>query len=108
MNTPVPILSCFVAQRFEGDCNLDCIAVSSQRALRLHNEVRIEVFVEDWILPDAVLLNSEGIEIKLVCFPLVVEGVQQHADVIVVKDIVALGYICPHLRRIVITVKSYV
>ena len=39
---------------------------------------------------------------------MVVEGVEQHADIIVVEDVVALGDVRANLRRIVITMESYV
>ena len=37
---------------------------------------------------------------------MIIKRVKQHADIVVIKNIVTLGEICPHLSRVVIAMKG--
>src|SRR6185369_14936753 len=78
-----------------------------KHALRLHDQIETEVFTLSFG-PDAVGLDAERIEVKLVRSSLVVESVEENADVVVVPDVVALRDVGAHFRRIVETMKCEV
>src|SRR6266487_1117177 len=93
-----------ITKRFKRNRDLDSPTVFGQQALRLEYKIRIEVLALA-IGPDTVGLNAQRINIELVSLAVVVEGVKQKADIIIVKDIVAFGDVRAYLGRFVITMK---
>ncbi len=104
VNAPQLVFTGNVAQRLERNRDFDRVAIFGKDPLRLHDEVQAEVFALAFG-PDTVGLHAERIEIKLVSSPLIVEGVEENADVVVVPDVVALGDVGAYLCGIVETVK---
>src|SRR5258705_3672880 len=96
MHAPQSIFPANVANRFERNGNFDRVAVSCDHSFRLEHNVETEIFALS-VRPDSVSLHAERVEIKLVGFPLVIEGVKKNADVIVIKNIVSLWNIGAHL-----------
>ncbi len=72
-------------------------------ALRFKHKIRIEIFVI--ISPGAVGLNAERIEIEFVGLALIVKGVEQDANVIVIKNVISLGNVGSHFVGFVVTMK---
>src|SRR2546423_1822327 len=102
--TPAPG---FIAKRLEGNSYFDRVAVVGQYALRLHDYVNAEIFVLSFGAY-GVGLHAQRIEEKLVGFALVVEGVKEEANVIVVENLIALCYRRAHLSVIIEGAKRYV
>src|SRR5215208_3251630 len=104
MYSPQLVFARNIAQRLERDRDFDRVAIARDHSFRLHDQIEAEVFTLSFS-PNAVGLHAEWIEVKLVSSPLIVESVKENADVIVVKDVVALRDVCAHLGGIVETMK---
>src|SRR5258706_3771623 len=104
MRAPEFVLARDVAKRLKRNRCLDGPSVRGQHALRFHHDIRIEVFILA-VGPDAVRLHAKRIEIKLVSFAMVVEGIEKNSDVVIVKNVIAFGYVGAHLVGLVIAVK---
>src|SRR6185295_5909146 len=105
MDSPQLVFTRNVPQRLERDRNFNRVTIARHHSLRIHYEIETEVFALSFG-PDTVCLNAERIEVKLVSASLIVEGVEENADVIVVPDLVALRNVGAYLRGIVVTVES--
>src|SRR5215212_9944544 len=73
-----------IAQRLERDRDFDRVAIACDHSFRLHDQIEAEVFTLSFS-PNAVGLHAEWIEVKLVSSPLIVESVEENADVVIVK-----------------------
>src|SRR5689334_10701606 len=93
-------LAGFEAQRLERDRDLDVEASLVNDAFRLHQQIDAEVFAASFG-ENAVALNAERIEEHFKGLALVVESVEEEADVIVLKDVVALRDRRAHLVGLV-------
>src|ERR1041384_7670828 len=105
VDSPQLVFTRNVTQRLERKRNLNRVTIARHHSLRVHHQIETEVFTLSFG-PDAIGLNTERIEVKLVSASLIVEGVEENADVIVVPDLVAFGNVCANLRGIVVTVKG--
>ncbi len=83
--------ACFEAKRFERNRNLNVEAGLVNDAFRFHQQVDTEIFAASFC-QYAVTLNAEWIEEHFKGFALIVKGIKKEADVVVLKNVVALGY----------------
>src|SRR5690349_5470894 len=90
----------FEAKRLERNRDLDVEAGLVNDALRLHQQVHAEIFAAS-LGDDAVPLNPQRVEKDLESLAPVVERVEHEPDVIVLKDVVALGHCRAHFVRLV-------
>src|SRR6266446_1346751 len=104
MRAPQHTFAGIITNRFKRYRNFNRITVAGQHSLRLEHNVEAKVFISSSI-PRAVCLYAKRVEIKLVGFALVVESIEQDADVIIVKDVVSLGNIYAHLVRLVVAME---
>src|SRR6266487_6192233 len=104
MDAPEFVLPRHVAKRLKRHCNFDCVTVLGYHTSGFHNDVETEVFSLT-ISPNSIGLDSERIEVKLIGFTLIVEGIKKDANVVVIKDVIALGNVRADLIRFVVTVK---
>src|SRR6185369_792322 len=93
-----------VAQRLERNRDLDRVAIFGDHSLRFHHQIETEIFSLS-LGPNSIGLDAERIEVKLVSTTLIVEGVEENADVIVIPDLIALGDVGADFRGIVEAVK---
>src|SRR4030095_7172900 len=68
--------------------------------LRVHQDVNAEIFTAAFG-HDAVALNTQRVKEHFKRLALVVESIEHDTDVIVLKDIVALGHRSPDLVRFI-------
>src|SRR5215213_6283886 len=104
MYAPQLIFPRDVTQRLKRNRDFDRVAVARDHSLRVHDQIETEVFALAFS-PNPIGLDSERVEVKLVSASLIVESVEEDADVIVVPDVVALRDIRAHFRRIVETME---
>ena len=90
MHSPKFVFAGNVPKRLKRYCDFDRVTVSGNHSFGFKHYVQTEIFTHS-LSPYAISLNTKGIEIEFVGAPLIVEGVEQYADVIVVPDAVALG-----------------
>src|SRR6185295_4662791 len=107
MEAPQLSLASFITQRLERNSDFDRITVGGHSSLRLHHDVDTEIIIGPFG-EKSVLLNSQGIEEKLVSSSSIVKGVEQQADDVVVKNTVALGDRGADLGRIIVSMKRKV
>src|SRR5262249_38702649 len=105
MDSPQLVFTRNVTQRLERKRDFNRVAIARHHSLRLHHQIQTEVFALSFG-PDAIRLNAKRIEVKLVSASLVVEGVEENADVIVVPVLIAFGIVGAYLRGIVVTVEG--
>ena len=100
VDSPRLLRTAGVAQRLERNPHLDGIAEIGTSTLRLPEKVRIPVdrardhsgaSREPTLAPDPVILDTVGIAAEEVRAPMVVEGVEVDAHLIIAGDVVALG-----------------
>src|SRR6185503_954761 len=104
MYAPQLVFAGDVAQRLERNRNLDSVAISRDHPLRFHHQIETEIFALAFG-PNPICLDAKRIEVKLVSASLIVEGIEENADVVVVPDVVAFRDVRADLGGIVETVK---
>src|SRR5512132_2105326 len=75
VRAPERVLAAVVANRLKRDCNFNGVTVGGQRPFRLKHDVETEIFIPT-VSPDAVGLDAERVEIKLVRLAFVVKSVE--------------------------------
>nr|QEO74674.1 hypothetical protein [uncultured bacterium] len=76
-------------------------------AFRLHHNINGEVFIFS-LGVNAISLDAERVEEQLIRPPLIVEGIEQHADVIIVENVITFRHGGAHTVRFVVRKKSYI
>src|SRR6185369_6086047 len=89
MRAPKSSFAGFESQRLERNRDLNFESGFVNDAFGFHQQVDAEVFTASFT-DDAVALNAEWIEEDLEGFTFVVERVEHEADVVVLKNVVAL------------------